>query len=242
MWIAVIVLFPPERLSAGPLEERVRRTSIYGKAENLEMEIRMVIENDGKETERTLKAFISREGEESKILLQIISPAYLNRMKYLSIRDSAGRESRWLKTSQVVRRLSERNYGDSLFGSDFTVEDLSEFPVDGYRYTDKGEARVEGRSVTVIEAVPLENGGNYSRRVLYLDDASDLLMKAEFYDAAGSAVKVYSVLETRVLGKELCPGSCIMKSVGENSRTSLQFMSIEVKESLPDRYFNKGSL
>ncbi len=229
-------------LYAEPIEDRVKEISIYGRAEHLELDIKMVINKDRDESEKTLKAFISREKQGFKILLHIIAPAYLNRMKYLSIRDTGGHESRWLKTSQVIRRLSEKNYADSLFGSDFTVEDLSELSVESYTYSDMGEGRIGERTVSVFKAVPKKEAGAYSSRLLFIDEASGVLMKSEFYDSANRIVKVYNVEETQSVNQKIYPKICVMETIGENSRTILHFNSIKVPETIPDRYFNKGNL
>ena len=94
--MAAVLVLAVWAIIAGPaaadeLKEKVRNVSIYGNAENVEMEIRMVINEGGREKKRTLEAFVHRDGDEAKVLIHIISPAYLNRMKFLSIRDEIGR-------------------------------------------------------------------------------------------------------------------------------------------------------
>ena len=77
--------------------------------------------------DRGLEIYIQYANENSKTLIQIVRPAFLRKMKFLRQRTADGREDRWLKTSQGVRRLSEANNAEPLFDSDFTVEDLSAF-------------------------------------------------------------------------------------------------------------------
>lgn len=224
------------------LKEKVRNVSIYGDAENVEMEIRMVIYEKGREKERTLKAFVSRAGGESKVLIHIISPAYLNRMKFLSIRDGSGRESRWLRTSQVKRRLSENDSGERLFGSDFTVEDLSAFSVENYSYSGRGTEQIGSINCSVIKAEPNEDQRGSGEKLLFIDDAAGMLVRVDFFHTSGELYKQYMLDSTQRVEGKMFPRSCFMKNLDEGSRTELFFEEIEEKDSLPARYFNQGNL
>jgi len=242
--IAVLLFLAVTAAAAGgdDLKEKVRNVSIYGNAENMEMEIRMVIHENGREKERTLKAFVHRNHAESKVLIHIISPAYLNRMKFLSIRDGSGRESRWLRTSQVKRRLSENDSGERLFGSDFTVEDLSAFSVEDYTYFDLGNERINSILCSVIKAVPKAGKDRLEEKHLYIDDAAGMLVRVDFFHTSGDLYKQYMLDSTQRVEGKMFPRSCFMKNLDEGSRTELFFEEIEEKGSLPARYFNQGNL
>ncbi len=224
------------------LADKVRNVSIYGDAENVEMEIRMVIHEGGREKERTLEAFVHRDGAESKVLIHIISPAYLNRMKFLSIRDESGRESRWLRTSQVKRRLSENDSGERLFGSDFTVEDLSAFSSEDYTYTDLGSERVSSIQCAVIKAQPKTGNKKSEVKTLFIDESTGMLVRADFFHTSGELYKQYILDSTQQVAGTIFPRSCIMENIEEGSRTELVFEEIEEKNALPARYFNQGNL
>lgn len=245
--MAAVLVLAVWAIIAGPaaadeLKEKVRNVSIYGNAENVEMEIRMVINEGGREKERTLEAFVHRDGDEAKVLIHIISPAYLNRMKFLSIRDASGRESRWLRTSQVKRRLSENDSGERLFGSDFTVEDLSAFSAEDYTYSDLGTERINSIPCIVIKAVPKTGKKELEEKHLYIDDAAGMLVRADFFDDSGKLYKQYILDSTQQVEGNTFPRSCTMKSIDEGSRTELLFEEIEEKDALPARYFNQGNL
>jgi hypothetical protein len=189
---------------------------------------------------RTLEAFVRRQGAASQILLHLVSPAFLSQMKFLSARDEKGRQSKWLKTSTGVRRLSEGNRAEALFDSDFTVEDLAEIYPDDFDLTLLGDRQVGAYPCDLIEAVPRVAGSSYTRKWIYLEKDTGLLCAVDFFGRDEQPIKRYRLLETQTVAGSTCPLSCRMESA--SGYTELAFPSIEIVDSLPDKLFSRAGL
>jgi hypothetical protein len=229
---------------AHPQSEReiLRRASLFGRAANTQMSITMQIVKPQGTKARTLEAFVRRRGTASQILLHIVSPAFLSQMKFLSDRDEKGRESKWLKTSSGVRRLSEGNRAEPLFDSDFTVEDLSEIYPDDFDLTLLGDRRVGPYLCDLIEAVPRFAGSSYSKKWIYVEKDSGILCAVDFFGRNDQLIKRYRLTEVQTLAGGTYPLSCRMESVSDGTHTELGFPRIDIMDSLPDKLFSRASL
>jgi hypothetical protein len=191
---------------------------------------------------REMEAFIRRDGRASRLLLHMVSPAFLNQMKFLFHRDGDGRESQWMKTSQGVRRLAGSNRSEAIFDSDFTAEDLSDLRVDDFSLALLGEEQIGGRPCRRIEMVPRFAGSSYRKKQVLVEKGSGLIFGADFFDASGTLVRRYRLLDTQQVQGSTFPLTCRMENRGEESHTLLRFHRIEPVDSLPDKLFNRAGL
>jgi hypothetical protein len=238
----LLILLLPAGLFGQSAEEILGQTTLFGEAANLEIGIDMTIVKPQGAKARGLEAFIKRDAEGSRILLHIVSPAFLNQMKFLSHRDARGNESRWLKTSSGIRKLSESNRGDYLFDSDFTVEDLTEIQTEDFDLALLGEKTIGTHPCHLIEATPRFAGSTYGKKHIYVDRNSHILCAVDFFDRTGEVIKRYRLLEVQTVEGGLYPFSCIMESLTEGTRTRLEFPRIQIQETLPDKIFSRVSL
>ena len=223
-------------------EEILQHTTLFGRAANTQMSITMEIVKPRGTKSRTLEAFVRQEGTASQILLHIVSPAFLSQMKFLSDRDEKGRESKWLKTSSGVRRLSEGNRTEPLFDSDFTVEDLSEIYPDDFDLALLGDKQAGPYLCDLIEAVPRFAGSSYSKKWIYVEKDTGILCAVDFFGRDDQPVKRYRLLEVQTVAGNTYPFSCRMEGVSDGTFTELEFPRIEIVDRLPDKLFSRASL
>jgi hypothetical protein len=220
-------------------EQILSDAHLLGNDPNLVIDLTMQIETTQGQKERKLEVYINREEDESKLLAQIVHPSFLRNMKFLNHRDKNGREDTWLKTSQGVRRLSTANKSEPLFGSDFTVEDLS--------YFDTSELQLEliesaGDDIHhLIKATPLSRHSSYSYKVIYIDKGSGIVARVDFYRDK-NLYKQYELIEFREINDKLYPVLCRMENFAQDSRTTLFVDHIDIVNAIPGRVFNKGNL
>ena len=236
----VLILFSAAS-TAGAAEPSAREfmkgLHIFGDSSSLIMEFVMQIRSPQGEKERILNLHMDRSSEDQKLLIQIKSPAFLSSMKYLSRRER-GKETRWLKTSRGVRRLSARNNSDSLFGSDFTVEDLSLAELDSYTWSYEGDAP-DGD--VRIRAVPLYDSPGFDYKVFTVGQSDRLLKQIDYY-GGGALIKQYRLIESMSAGDSPFPRVVTMKTLKDQTETVLTVRSVEFVPSLQAGVFNKGNL
>jgi hypothetical protein len=160
-------------------------------------------------------------------------------MKFLNHRDKNGREDMWLKTSQGVRRLSTANNSEPLFGSDFTVEDLSHFEPSELRLETIATGGEDTRHL--IKAAPLSRYSSYTYKVIHVDKDSGIVARVDFY-RDNELYKKYELIEVRKINGKLYPVVCRMENFAQDSRTTLFIDRMDIVDSIPGRVFNKGNL
>jgi outer membrane lipoprotein-sorting protein len=219
----------------------LRRAALFGQFTSLEVDLTMEIHERRGTKNRGLIAYVERDGDNAQALVQIVSPAFLNSMKFLSTTDGDG-TSQWLATSRGVRRVAANSRNDQLFDSDFTVEDLSDYDPDDFVLTITGSERINGSDCYVLEAVPLDIETDYAKRVMYVDKSTGLLVLARFLDDAGEVVREFELLEHMDLDGVAFPKVARMTTVSGNTHTILTVDNAQIGHDIPDRVFNRGNL
>jgi len=219
----------------------LRRAALFGQFSSLEVDLTMEIHERRGTKDRGLVAYVERDGEDARALVQIVSPAFLNSMKFLS--STEGDETtQWLATSRGVRRIAASSRNDQLFDSDFTVEDLSDYDPEDFDLTVIGSDRINGTDCYVLEAVPLEIETDYAKRVMYVGKETGLLILARFLDDSGEVVREFELLEHMDLDGVAFPKVAKMTTVSSNTYTILTVDDAQAGHDIPDRLFNRGNL
>ena len=225
------------------LTERLDTISLFGSGKNLSFIISMEITGGRGTKSRTIEAFIQRDEKVSNILLQVTEPVFLRKMKFLQQKDSKGRETIWMGTSSGIRRVSGRNSSERVFDSDFTVEDFSSVNSENYSFTELTPDLSGGLRRDRIVCELLDTGGTaISKKKLYIDPDTDMLLQVDFLDTSDTLVKQYQVLETQYIDGKPFPKICRMETIGSNSHTVLSILEIDPATPIPDRKFNPGNL
>jgi len=225
------------------IENRLQTVSLFGSGENLSFTILMTINSPRGIKERTIEAYMQQDESGSNILLQVIEPVFLRKLKFLQKKDKKGRETIWMAASSGVRRISGQNSGERVFDSDFTVEDFSSVNTDTYSFTELPGEAVSNKTMDVILGDLLKpRGAEITRKKLYIDSETDMLMQVDFFSFRGDLVKRYKVIETQIKNGEPFPRICRMDTFGDKSYTILTVEKIDSETAVPANKFNPGSL
>lgn len=112
--------------------------------------------------------------------------------------DAKGKDTdQWLylpELGQVKRVASSEDAPKkgSLFGSEFSMEDVEVQKADDYNYKILKEDSFNSRPVMLIEQTPTEKRAeksNYSKRIQWVDIERLILLKTDFYDWSGKLIK-----------------------------------------------------
>jgi hypothetical protein len=221
----------------------ISRATILGRTPALAMQVSMSIHRSTGAKERKLELYLSRSGgpaERTRLMAHVVSPAFLNQMKFLSHRNPDGEDATWLKTSGGVRRLSQSNRDERLFDSDFTVEDLTDLSPDRYELLFVGTEDVDGVTCDVVRALRLP--GREEQRVLYVGRADSLIRRVDVLGAGGRLARRYTVDRTQLIDGVLYPLVCTMRGSSDDAYTVLRFDRIEPVGALPDKLFSQANL
>jgi hypothetical protein len=224
-------------------EEVLGGVNVIGNASNSIIEIDMNIHTGRGSKDRTLEIYYTEEADGTvKSLAQVISPAFLRNLKFLSYMYPDGRADQWVKTSRGVRRLSGGSgAGQELFDSDFTTEDLSDVSPADYDLDFLPGETILDREVFSVQAKPKNRGAEYSEKIYYVGKASGLLLGID-YIKGNDLVKRYRVNVTQEIDGDLFPEECTMENLTRDTSTVLFFQSIETPNSIPGTVYNKGRL
>ena len=241
--VITVLIVASGAVSAQTPKDVLGGVNVIGNATNAIIEIGMNIHTGRGSKDRTLEIYYTEESDGTvRTLAQVISPAFLRNLKFLSYMYADGRVDQWVKTSRGVRRLSGGpGAGQELFDSDFTTEDLSDVSPSDYDLDFLPDEIILDREVFSVQAKPKARGAAYSEKVYYVGKDSGLLLGID-YLKGNDLVKRYRVNETQEISGELFPERCTMENLEQDTSTVLNFESIDTPNSIPGTVYNKGRL
>jgi hydrophobe/amphiphile efflux-3 (HAE3) family protein len=212
-----------------------------------------LINASGQERVRQTKAFTKLEGNsiDTMRVVRFLSPADVNGTTTLLVEHSNADDDIWvyLPALKKVRRLVSSNKKDSFVGTDFSYGDVIGHKVSEWNHTRLREEPVNGRPCWVIEATPrdetVKGNTGYSRRVLWVDKATYVALKAEAYDLGGQLIKTFEQTELKLVDpvrNKWQPMRLEAKNVQTNHRTVIEYTTFKANEGVSDSTFTPGSL
>jgi outer membrane lipoprotein-sorting protein len=247
---AVLFALPVARASAADVEEvdRCVRGNLPEKSSIQTVEL---VTRDRTGSKRTLAGEIKWKvfpKELSRTLIAIESPPDVRGSAYLMIEKEAGDEMFvFLPDMGRVRRIHPSSASGSLFGTDFSYEDLRYLQrISGQAGAERlADAEEAGRKLFVIRVVPSATEQSaYQKIVAFVDQQNCVPLKIEFYDKGGDLQKVVAVdPETiRREGRGWMPHTVSIKDLRNESETRLQVRKIQLDPQIDDRVFTVTAL
>ena len=139
-------------------------------------------------------------GKDSKSLMVILDPPSERGISFLQYDwDAQGKDTdQWMFLSAMnkVKRIVSGNENEpktgSLFGSEFSYEDVEQTHLDDYTYSIKQETSYQNRPVWIIESQPTPQRArksNYSKSIQWIDKERYVPLKALLYNRRGKIIK-----------------------------------------------------
>jgi hypothetical protein len=189
------------------------------------------------------------EDRRSRVLIEFSSPEDLRGASVLMLeRGESGRDMfMYLPELRSVKRITSRMVSGSVFGTDFSYEDLE--MIADYAAQAKSiraaDAPIDGEPAWVLESRPGEGEmGSYSRIVEYIDPKTCVRLKTDLYEANDRLRKVASSDRktlTQVAGLWYAP-SLTLRDLIEETETELAIDKIEVGVDIPAKLFSQSNL
>lgn len=149
---------------------------------------------------KTIETANKDYGKDSRSIMIIQEPAAESGIGFLQYDyDEAGKDSdQWMYLSALgkVKRIVSGNEDEpktgTLFGSEFSYEDIEKRHIDDFSYKLIKEESYQGRDCWVIESTPVAKyarKSNYSRSLQWIDKQRLVILKALMYDRSGKLLK-----------------------------------------------------
>jgi len=181
--------------------------------------------------------------------LCITAPPDMRSSEMLSVENSAGAPDSFLYTPELrkAKRITGEGVGGSVFGTDFTYEDLQRWqqlnrPESHERLAD---ATVDGRPVYVLSTKPTDaSQSSYSKVLTYIDKKTCVVIKSESFEGEDRlrkqlTAKVDDMLEDHGIH---APNEVEMKDVRDETHTTVVIEDLDVDGDVDERTFQESSL
>lgn len=223
---------------------------VYDRAdgEDASSVVMMALTEEGRSPRERSMVLYRRNGAEGEVstLIRFTAPADIEGTGLLTLdaADGESRQSIYLPALQRVRRVDSKRKGGRFVNSDYYFEDLRDRKpaMDVHRIV--GREPIDGVACEVLESVPVEAGNSvYLRRVSWIDPASLLPLRIDFYekDPAQPAKRLTVSAREQIQGYWTVTDSTMM-DLRSGHRTRLKVERIVYDRSLPERLFSSRAL
>jgi outer membrane lipoprotein-sorting protein len=217
-------------------------------AKTSQQELRLTtIDRLGNETLLEAELFWKRfEEDRSRVLVTVDRPSDVRGSSYLMIEREGGEEMfSYLPALRKVRRIQSRTVSGSLFGTDFSYEDMAHLQGlnRGTEVERLPDDEVGGRPAYALAANPRTEESSYSRIVTHVDHETCVPLQVDFYEGE-ELRKVYSQDPTslRREGEIWVARHSKLQDLSKGTTTRVEIDKIEFDVDLKDRIFTQSYL
>jgi len=187
------------------------------------------------------------EGEfESKSLIRFLKPADVKGTGFLmwEYRQVGKDDDQWLylPALEKVKRIIARQKSENFMGTDFSYEDMGGRDIDEDTYSLLDEEMVYEENCYKIEAIPVDKGSSYSKRIVWISKEHWLIRKVEYYDRKEKLLKILQIPEVYKEGKYWTLTQLIMENVQKSHKTVLNLSDITNDSGIEDNFFTERFL
>jgi outer membrane lipoprotein-sorting protein len=186
--------------------------------------------------------------DRSQIRITVEAPPDVRGSAFLLLEREGGSDLfSYLPELRTVRRLTGRAISGSLFGTDFSYEDLERIQAtaETAAVEQLAESEVDGRKVDVIAAtVPPASESAYARVVTYVDRETCVALRTDLEGRPGAAAKQVSATfgEVKKVGERWVPHRVEIEDKETGRRTQLTVRKIDLDVDLPESEFSQTAL
>jgi len=255
--VAVLMAAPADGARAEPapsaesLMQKSYEVSRFD-ASRSEATFRLIDKEGSERTRQTEGATLMQEGgRDNRRYTRFTGPADIRNTATLLVEHAGGDDDIWiyLPTLKKTRRLSSSNKKDAFVGTDFSYGDVIGHRVEAWVHQVTGRDEASPHRPWVVESRPanpaVEAQSGYSRRISWIDPATYLAERGEFYDRQGQLLKVMTQDKPQ-LGDEKRgrwqPMRMEMRNVQTGHRTVIEFSRFEANREVSARLFQPQAL
>jgi hypothetical protein len=245
--VAVALLLAPVARAGESAADIARRSRERGALNllGLRAELKLTtVMKDGRRKEQVLSSTAKRVDGRLHSLARFSQPAGVAGVAVLTVEGAKGEPadiSLYLPKLKRVRKVAKGQRGQSFMETDFNYADLG--GTGGERDESlklEGETKVMDRRVHVLRG----KGGPespYGEVTLYVDQETDVPLKAEYADREGKPFKVYRAEQLKKYKERVVAARAVMENLQTGSSTTLEVLKLE-EVQLGDEAFTERAL
>lgn len=184
----------------------------------------------------------------SRLLAYFREPDDIIGTRLLVIEKAQGNEMyMYMPSLFKIRRISSNRISSSMYGSDFSYEDIERFygMLSSQQPEQAPDAVLDGEPMYVLETRPDENSGSrYAAVVAYFDQQDCVLRRVDFFET-GDRLRKQLVVDAGsivTLGDIRLPRELIMTDQRSNTETRLSIRKVELDVPIDDATFDHERL
>ena len=201
--------------------------------------------------EKTLVAdiYLKRFPDEtSRLIAYFREPDDIIGTRLLVIEKAAGNEMyMYMPSLFKIRRISSKRIASSMYGSDFSYEDIERFydMLSTEKPVQMPDTQLDGSPMHVLETRPAKDSGSkYESIVTYFDQPDCVIRRVDFFEA-GEKLRKQLIADASSItsaGSIRLPREFTMTDLRNKTETYLSISKIELDVSLDDEIFNHERL
>lgn len=240
-----------EPLTARQIMERVdARDDGDHSAQDLEM---VLIDKRGNQRVRKLRGYGRDVGEDEQSITFFLEPADVEDTGFLTwdYDDPERDDDQWIYLPALSRtkRIASSDKSGSFMGSDFSYADMTDRPIDHYRYTLMDETEVDGHPVWQIEAVPItereQDETGTTKSIVFVRQDNYVVVRGVYWMKKGRRLKYFEVEKLEQIDGIWVPTEMHMSTrKGKETlhKTVLYARNTRFGEKRPDDFFTVRQL
>ena len=251
----ILALLPVAGL-AGPAAAQPSADEIMARAhlamfypgEDMRARVTMrLVSRDGKERlrELTMTRRDLQDGGEQRYFMYFHRPPDVRDMTFLVWKYPGKDDDRWLyiPALKLVRRIAASDKRSSFAGSDFSYEDVSGREPEEDTHKLIREEKAGARDAYVVESAPKDPGSvDFGRKLSWIDKATWLPLKEEYYDRRGELARVFTAEEVKEIQGFWTVTKRVMKNVQSGHWTEAVLGDIRYNQKLAPDLFSERAL
>ena len=254
-WVALgaslAVLVPGAPVGAQPSAEEIMgkaHLAMFYRGEDMRARVTMrLVSRDGKERVRelTMSRRDLQDGGEQRYFIYFHRPPDVRDMTFLVWKYPGKDDDRWLYVPalKLVRRIAASDKRSSFAGSDFSYEDVSGREPEEDAHKLLREEKVGERSAYVVESVPKDPASvDFSRKVSWIDKATWLPLKEEYYDRRGELSRLFTAEELKEIQGFWTITRRVMKNVQTGHWSESVMAEVRYNQKLLPELFTERAL
>jgi len=250
IYVFVLLLLLPLNALAITADEAMKKSQaafLYPGADLKARVMMKLISKGGQERVREmmmLRKNYGQPGGEQKYFMYFFQPADVRNMTFMVYKYPGKDADRWLFVPAInmVRRIAAQDKRSSFVGSDFTYEDISGRNLEDDAHAIVKEEKIGAYDCTVIKSTPKAAEMEYSYKLSWIDKASYLPIKEEYYDKKGELYRVFSADEIKDVKGHPTITKRSMKNLLSGHMTEVSFFKTDYNVGVEDSLFTERYL
>ncbi|MBI4824552.1 MAG: outer membrane lipoprotein-sorting protein [Nitrospirae bacterium] len=234
-------------LSAEEMMKKSQAAFLYAGKDFKARVMMKLISKGGQERTRELTMLrknYGEPGEEQKYFMYFFQPADVKDMTFMVYKYPKKDDDRWLFVPSInmVRRIAAQDKLSSFVGSDFTYEDISGRDIEDDTHALVKEEKLGDKNCYVIKSTPKTADVDYSYKLSWVDKASYLPVKEEYYDRKGELYKVFTADEIKDIKGFPTVTKRTMKNLQSGHTTTVAYLKVDYDIGIEDSLFSERYL